>query len=537
MWQTTVRQALRLALPLGTKVIVGQDQLEKRVSWAQAMASTPPFFGSLHGEELVILSLHTIRRLDSEFNFGRMIGDMAGLGIAGIAYEGTADVEEIALATKRHVPLLQLPDGSNVERATQAVQRLIAQKSAQQSVRARELARHLSGVCETCSGPESFLAALTQLTGHAATLQDEHKNMCISPPPGRARFPEKKIRRWAADGIASLKAARSLEPAYSQIAGTTEWAGWHAPVTVGQHIVTAISLADKRPALDEFSQFVVSQAALAWSQRLDEERSAALARSNVREEFIRQLAARSRNAQGAIFRLAHLLDYALAEEQWAIIFATAVSGHSIDPQWQPVEQTALRCAEQRGWGVLSGCVRNRLILLGHAPEAPGISALRQLAEETRNTATHHFAAPLFCGIGRSLIGVDGLYDALRQAEESLDWGRRLFSSAGGVLTANDVAMYRLLYDLRGSQEAYRFYHATLGSLVQYDQKHGTELLPSLETYLRYHGNMSQAAKALHVHRNTLIYRLKRIGQISGLDLDEAETRLALQMALRLSYLL
>ncbi|NOZ05068.1 MAG: hypothetical protein GXP41_01770 [Chloroflexi bacterium] len=537
MWQTTVRQALRLALPLGTKVIVGQGQLEKRVSWAQAMASTPPFFGSLHGGELVILSLQTIQRLDNEFTFGRMIADMVGLGIAGIAYEGTAGEEAVALATKSHLPLLQLPDGSNDAQAAQAIQRLITQTGSQQSVRAQELAQHLSAVCETCPGPEAFLAALTQLTGHAAILQDQHKKVCISPPEGRARYPERRIRRWAADGIASLKAAHSLEPVHSQIAGIKDWAGWQAPVTVGHHIVTAIALADKRPALDEFSQLAVSQAALAWSQRLEEERSAVLARSNVREEFIRQLAARSRNAQGTIFRLARLLDYALEEEQWAIVFATTVSDHSTGPQWQSVEQIALRCAEEKGWNMLSGCVSNRLILLGHSPEAPGVTAIRQLAEETRNTATHHMTTPLFCGIGRSQVGVEGLYSALRQAEESLDWGRRLFSSAGGVLTANDVAMYRLLYDLRGSQEAYGFYRATLGPLAQYDQKHGTELLPSLETYLRYHGNISQAAKALHVHRNTLIYRLKRVGEISGMDLDEAETRLALQIALRLSYLL
>jgi len=537
VWQTTIRQALRLALPFGTKVIVGQDQLEKRVSWAQAMASTPPFFGSLHGDELVILSLQAIHGLGSEFTLSHVIADMAGLGIAGIAYEGTADAEAIALAAKSHLPLLQLPDGSNPVPAAQAIQRLITQKSSQQSVRAQDLAQQLSAVCEACTGSEEFLAALTQLTGHAAILQDQHKKVCISPPEGRARYPEKKIGRWVADGIASLKSASSLEPAYGQISGTTDWAGWQAPVTIENHIVTAIGLADKRSALDEFSQLVVGQAALAWSQRLEGERSAALARSNVRAEFIRQLAARSRNAQGGIFRLARLLDYALEEEQWAMVFAAAVGDHPIAPQWQHVEQFALRGAEDMGWNMLSGCVSNRLILLGHAPKAPGITEIRQLAEETRNATTHHIAVPLFCGIGRGQAGVDGLYDALRQAGESLDWGRRLFSSAGGVLTANDVAMYRLLYDLRGSQEAYSFYHATLGPLARYDQKHDTELLPSLETYLRYHGNMSQAAKALHIHRNTLIYRLKRIGEISGLDLDEAETRLSLQIALRLSYLL
>ena len=66
-----------------------------------------------------------------------------------------------------------------------------------------------------------------------------------------------------------------------------------------------------------------------------------------------------------------------------------------------------------------------------------------------------------------------------------------------------------------------------------DYEGGGELLRTLEAYFDNNGNLSQAAESLYIHRNTLIYRMERIAEISGLDLDNTETRLAVQLALRI----
>jgi hypothetical protein len=91
----------------------------------------------------------------------------------------------------------------------------------------------------------------------------------------------------------------------------------------------------------------------------------------------------------------------------------------------------------------------------------------------------------------------------------------------------------LLFPLRDSPELHAFYAEYLGALESYDARHGTELIRTLEGFFAHHGNHVRAADALHLHRNTLLYRLARIQSISGLDLDDAEVRLAVQVALRL----
>ena len=86
--------------------------------------------------------------------------------------------------------------------------------------------------------------------------------------------------------------------------------------------------------------------------------------------------------------------------------------------------------------------------------------------------------------------------------------------------------------LRESPELWEFYRATLASLAEYDRLQDAELLKTLEAFFANLTNLTRTAQALHVHRNTLLYRLGRIAEISGLDLEDAEDRLALWLALK-----
>ena len=93
-------------------------------------------------------------------------------------------------------------------------------------------------------------------------------------------------------------------------------------------------------------------------------------------------------------------------------------------------------------------------------------------------------------------------------------------------------MYRLLYAFRASGDLAAFCDETLAALVDYDEKNGTELVLTLEVYFRCDASLRAAADALYLHRNSLAYRLRRISEITGLDLDNLEDRFRLQLALK-----
>ena len=80
-----------------------------------------------------------------------------------------------------------------------------------------------------------------------------------------------------------------------------------------------------------------------------------------------------------------------------------------------------------------------------------------------------------------------------------------------------------------------FREEILGALLSYEGS--GDYIKTLEVYFEHNGNQSQAAEALFIHWNTLIYRMERISEITGLDLDHTETRLAVQLALRIHRML
>ena len=88
----------------------------------------------------------------------------------------------------------------------------------------------------------------------------------------------------------------------------------------------------------------------------------------------------------------------------------------------------------------------------------------------------------------------------------------------------------LLEDLSRSPDLSPFRKLVL-PLVDYDRKRGSDLIRTLSVYFDTGTNASETADRLFLHRNSLLYRLERIQELTGLDLKESDARLALQLGL------
>ena len=84
--------------------------------------------------------------------------------------------------------------------------------------------------------------------------------------------------------------------------------------------------------------------------------------------------------------------------------------------------------------------------------------------------------------------------------------------------------------LRGDPEVYRSLEPLLRPLRQYDDARGADLMLTLRRFLDEGGNIAATADRLFLHRNSVIYRLGRIGELTGLDLRDREVRETLRMA-------
>ena len=107
------------------------------------------------------------------------------------------------------------------------------------------------------------------------------------------------------------------------------------------------------------------------------------------------------------------------------------------------------------------------------------------------------------------------------------------SAAAGVRDARNSALAYLAAKIGGTISVDSLLHPALSILQHYDAANRSNLLNTLEVYLENDRNAQQCANKLYLHRNSLQYRVRRIQEIAGINLDDPAER----SYLRLSFLL
>lgn len=139
------------------------------------------------------------------------------------------------------------------------------------------------------------------------------------------------------------------------------------------------------------------------------------------------------------------------------------------------------------------------------------------------------------GIGRHADMID-VSRSVDEAREAMMIVRRMFGG-GKVMPYEDLGVYPLLHRGGASREEWHsFAERVLEPLRAYDDKHQTELVRTLRLFFDVGQNIKVAAAQLNVHRHTVFYRLRQIGEIGRLDLDSPHDQLTLRAAIAIDAL-
>jgi GAF domain-containing protein len=202
-------------------------------------------------------------------------------------------------------------------------------------------------------------------------------------------------------------------------------------------------------------------------------------------------------------------------------------------------------AEERRWPALAERVESHLRRLAPAalcdvrPDGlramlplagpPGPEQLAQLDEALGELARRECVT-----IGRSdpRVGVGAGGDSLREAGDAAQIAAALMGEQGGALAYGELGAYRYLVRLPMADVPNDPQCQAIQRLTGYDRRRRTQLVETLERYLRDRRSIATTARALYIHPNTLRQRLERIENVTGLDLA-AEDLLSLELAIKL----
>jgi purine catabolism regulator len=508
----TVQDVVRLALPEGVVIAAGSAGLSHQVSWVATPRATPPVFTNLRGGEFVLVATSTLRALDERLTLANLAERLAQVPIAAIAVQGDISDQARATAETLRLPLLHLPDASDIREVEREVQRLISDYDAQIERRAAQLGHVLTQRSLAGAGINGLLETLAERTG---------RSLAFYSPTG-------EVRALRARGSARV-ALQTLQPrgtgAMTHL-GQQIWVQQIGQIASGDAAARNFGyLALCGDTLDDWDRLAAQQGASALALELAKEQAVLAAEERLRGDFVQAVLVGAAADDKTLVQRGRELGYDLRQPHVALLCGVANGDDRTITRLSGALSAALNAL-----GIAAPMMRRIDDVLCYIPSVSRGRRAHEIADQLHARLSDDFPGVLVA-IGREAPALTHWSRSLREAEQALLIGRELLGN-GRVLDFGDLGVYRLLLLLRDSPELWEFYRSTLATLVDYDRDQHGELLKTLEAFFEHNGNLARTAEALHIHRNTLLYRLMRIKEISARDPDVAEDRLALWLALK-----
>ena len=500
MSDVTVHDAIRLALPIGTTLLAGASGLHRLVSWPVIARAVAPLFTDLRGNEFALVSIRSLRDIDPPLSLTMLIERLVSVPIAALAVVGSVDESAIALAERHALPLLNLADDVDIRNVDRELQRLVSDFEAQTDRRAAQIALEMGEMALTGAGIPAMVNVLARRTGRFVSVYSAKSELVCAD---------------------TVRSPNTIVPDYVPCEGSSTVHGFqfYCEVLRAGELILGYSVIFGT-SLTESDRATIKRATMALALEFTKAQALSAAEARFRGNFVEQVLSGQLTDHLTIQQRAREFGYDLKSPQRATLlcaekplvtqlqnlFAKTIREYSIHIPWIEHEAGILCFVTQDE----QNTEPNGVLALLTAPLRAQCASLRIVQ-------------------GRGSARIEDWKHSVHDAEQV-----RMLPGAGKttVATFDSIGIYQLLLSMVQREDAHVFYRRHLGPLLDYDREQNAELMQTLLMYFACSGNLARTAETLHVHRNTLLYRLTRISQICGVDLEDPETRLCLWISVK-----
>jgi len=179
--------------------------------------------------------------------------------------------------------------------------------------------------------------------------------------------------------------------------------------------------------------------------------------------------------------------------------------------------------------VLVDMDRHTVVLIKDMSELDSMEELRQFAQALQETLMSETAHQMTVGIGRSRHTIDELRESYAEAKRAIEVGR-IFQPEDSIYVFNRLILERFLMEL--PQDISAYYHSLLFNRKT-ARLFNEEMLYTIDMFFKKDLNLSDTARQLYIHRNTLVYRLDKVQRQTGLDLRSFEDAVTFKILMEL----
>lgn len=523
----------------GMNIIAGETGKDREVHTVNMM-DAPDIIHFLNPHELLVTTAYHLK--DHPHRLTELVEAMSKQECAALAIKTKRFLQEIpkdaiALANELSLPIIELPLELSLGEIVNHTMRVILDKRAQELTLVLETHRQFTNIIMQGKGIQQLLQDLSQMINRPVQLIDQHFKPIYQPYSSPEFFPLNSA--WQKNRFPTPSS--KMSHMYFSIVSTKQTYSLF-PIQISEKKVGFLMIIGKIEKTDHLTSLTIEPATNVISFALMKENALKQHDRSIRNDFFLHFLDGSFSSQEEIINRA--AEFSLQNDKKYICVVGKMDNtnnyHSYAQHQQKVDdiydfiedEIASITPKIHFFKKAELC-----ILLYEVQEhatSPGFytePSLRQIQEKVFT----YFENTISFGVSNFSPTFLQLKSASKEASDALSQGQ--LSKKNGYIQHYQTKDIMELLRLIPQDDLKNFYNFTLKGFTKKKLEEEQTLLETLFIYLESHCQISETAKRLFVHRNTVVYRIEKCEEILGKNLKDPETSLQIRLALRIRSLL
>jgi purine catabolism regulator len=534
----TLSDVLKLTLPLNTAIVGASDQRDRVINWIAILTDWRQVRDQVQLGDLVIIP-PALQAIATEAELKESLQTMSSVAISSVLVFDEVSDSATSVAKSLDLPIVVVPSDTSMREIHRSMSSLLIDRQSQVTERGMQLYRQLSEMSREEQGLNAMTDLMSKMTGKIVVVQDKRLDVqAMSIPPDNiidiSRLNEALQQRDQLPVILRNRkaAAKTRQSHWQQLLPVENVARLLTPIVSGDRARGYLSVVGSADELDMLDKLTTEHGAAACALEMAKAKAVSEAKKELRGDFLEGVLA-GKLPKAEMERLQSRLDHD-TEQPHAILTIA----------WEGEKAPSVRHLETAVNWILSSHNRPALVHIYGGTNICVFQSLRSTdedmstAKEFEKRLREHIEADPDYKEHRLISGLAGPVHALaewsehyQRAVQAMKLAQRL--KLNSLVEYDSLGVYQLLTQLDDIPAVHTFSEQVIGPLAEYDKRHRSNLVNTIAAYFEHHGNISQTAESLFIHRNTLLYRLDRIGELTQHELDQSDMRLSLHLALKL----
>lgn len=547
----TVEEALGMEFMSSSKVLAGSKGLKNIISNVNVMAD-PDVMNWVEGGELLLTTGYALNKADMDEQIS-LISEAKEVGLAGIGIkikpylEGLPD-EVLEVADSIDLPIIEIDENISISEITTPILKEIFDRQSM-------LLRRIENIYE------QFMEAMLRSTDIEGLIKLTSKNI-KNPIIATLDFPKKSIKEYESiyselEGMLEKSVNSFYSDKYikkeKKIHESKEILEGELcdrviiPIIAKDNVYGHIFVWGVNSPLGSYEMSVLEIASTTIALEVLKNLSLREVENRYKSEFIEDLISEDYKRTRKSIDRVNFFNLKLNDSYLSVTIKLkdVVKNGNINESVISMQQNISKISEKLERFIadkeINAIIGNKmdqviiLVALNKQTEEEEKERLESLLPKVRDDVLESEDIEARMGVGRVYNGIENFSKSYKDSLSAIEVGKMLNDDK--ITIFSQLGIYQLLCQEGLESELENFYNRFLKDLVEYDQSRTTEMVKTLESYFEHNGNVKKMSDDLFTHYNTILYRIQRISEITGLDLNDGKDRLNLNVALRIMKLL